>query len=226
MTVVISTPVTATTPAVIADLLRAYPRLLRWQPALGAAVAAVALLVWKYDEVESVAAAVWMMRISGLIMAVGAVFLLDDASANITDSGPTRRRLRSGLRLMLMSAVVMIGCMPLVVVIVARVSLGSDWWGVLLEIAVLTTVGAAFSLTMQRWRGLAEPGQFAGVAVIGTMVAANMLSARWPMLVTPGPDWDEAHQRWGVPLLMAGVLVVWQLRDSAARSWTSALHMK
>ena len=208
---------------VAADLLRVYPRLLRWQPIVGAALLVMAVVWWKYDLITSSNAAVWLLRFVGLVLVAGAVFLLDDASSNVTNSSPTTEALRSGLRLILMGAVVFVGLSIVLVVLAQRVGVGGWWWGVTLEVAAMFWVGAAFSLTMQRSRGMTEPGQFAGMAVLAGLFIANIVGARWPMLVVPGPEWAPAHLRWVAILLLAVLIATRQLRDPAARGLRSLL---
>jgi len=211
-------------PVVFGELFRLYPKLLRWTPALAASLTVVLLLVWKEGALGSTEAGVWMLRAAGLIMAVGTVFLLDDPSSNITNSSPTPLRVRSGARLLLVCMAVSVGCLPATVLTSQRVSLAGEWLGVVLEIAAMIGVAAAFSLTMQRWLGLSEPGQFAGVGVVATLVGAQLVGARWPMLVGPGPQWEAAHLRWAIVLLLAVLVVVLQLRDPAATTWRAAIN--
>jgi hypothetical protein len=215
---------TAPRTVVVAALVRVYPRLLRWQPIVGAAAMIVAVFVWRYDAVKSPTSAVWLLRLVGLALVAGSVFLLDDASSGITSSSPTPQRLRAGLRLLLMSGVVGVGMLLAIIVIDQRVPVAGWWGGVELEVATMTCVGATFSLTLQRWRGIAEPGQFAGVAVVAGLLVANMVGVRWPLLTPPGPEWGAAHQRWAVLMLLAGAAVIVNLRDPAAPGWRSALR--
>jgi hypothetical protein len=211
-------------PGALAELLRLYPKLLRWTPALAASLTVVCLLVWKQGALGSTEAGVWMLRGAGVIMAVGTVFLLDDPSANITNSSPTPVKVRSGARLLLVCMTVFVGCLPATILTAQRVSVRDEWPGVVLEIAAMIGVAAALSLTMQRWLGLSEPGQFAGIGVVGTLLCAQLVGARWPMLVGPGPQWEAAHLRWAVVLLLAGLAVGWQLRDPAATTWRAAIN--
>jgi len=223
MTIVDISTSTARRPVALGELLRLYPKLLRWTPALAASLTVVLLLVWKQGALGSTEAGVWMLRGAGLIMAVGSVFLFDDPSSNITNSSPTSLRVRSGARLLLVCMTVFVGCSPVTILTSQRVSLAGEWLGVVLEIAAMIGVAAALSLTMQRWLGLFEPGQFAGIGVVGTLLGAQLVGARWPMLVGPGPQWEAAHLRWAVVLLFAVLVVVWQLRDPAATTWRAAM---
>ena len=77
------------------------------------------------------------------------------------------------------------------------------------------TSGAA--LLLQRQFGISEPAQFVVLSVVGLFLVAQMMGARWPMLVGPGPEWAEAHWRWAAVLLVAGSVGAWQLRDPASR---------
>ncbi|HVQ87017.1 MAG TPA: hypothetical protein VMT88_02440 [Actinomycetes bacterium] len=204
---------------VVSHLIRMFPRLLRWLPAVGACILVGAITAWKYDSVETSAAALWLLRFAGLSMIVGTVFLLDDASANITNSTPTILRLRAGLRLMLMGSFIAVVCVLVFVVVEQKVPLGAVAGGVGIEIAAAAVVTAAFSLMMQRSHGLSEPGQFAGVVSIGVFLAAQLIGVLWPMLVPPGDLWTEAHWRWAGLALIGVILLAWQLRDPASGSW-------
>jgi len=220
---IVDIPTVPRRPVALGELFRLYPKLLRWTPALAASLTVVLLLVWKQGALGSTEAGVWMLRGAGLIMAVGTVFLLDDPSSNITNSSPTPLRVRSGTRLLLVCMTVFVGCLPAIILTSRRVSVEGESLGVVLEIAAMVCVAAAFSLTMQRWFGLSEPGQFAGIGVVGTLLGAQLVGARWPMLVGPGPQWEAAHLRWAVVLLFAALVVLWQLRDPAATTWRAAV---
>ncbi len=210
-------------PVALGELLRLFPKLLRWTPALAASLAVVLLLIWKQGALDTTEAGLWMLRGAGLLMVVGTVFLLDDPSSNITNSSPTPLRVRSGARLLLVCVAVLVGCLPAIILTSERVSLRHEWPGVVLEIAAMVGVAAALSLTMQRWFGLSEPGQFAGIGVVGTLIGAQLVGARWPMLVGPGPQWEAAHLRWAVVLVIAVLVVMWQLRDPAAATWRAVI---
>ncbi|MGB2840329.1 MAG: hypothetical protein WBC76_10915, partial [Actinomycetes bacterium] len=114
-------------------LLSTYPRLLKWVPVLVASATAWALLAWKTGEIESDGSAVWMFRITMLIVTYGAVFLLDDASRSMSEPSPISLRARMGLRCVLMATVGVLAMIPVVVTVNAKVDLGGIWRGLAVE---------------------------------------------------------------------------------------------
>ena len=53
---------------------------------------------------------------------------------------------------------------------------------------------------------------------------AQMFGQRWPILVPPGPEWADAHWRWGGGLGLGLLVMVWQLRDPASRPLRRSLR--
>jgi len=202
--------------AAVAELLHRYPSLVRWRMSLGAVVAVIGIVWWREPAVQSEDAALWLVRACAVVMVMGAVFLLDDASMNLTEASVIPQRVRAGLRVGLMAIVVGLGCLPAAVVAASRFPVGSHWLGLVVELTAITVVTAAVALTLQRRRGIPEPGQFASVGAVVVVFCAQLMGSRWPMLVAPGPDWSDAHRRW-LALLAVGVLtLLWRLRDPAA----------
>ena len=206
-------------------LLSTYPRLLKWVPVLVASATAWALLAWKTGEIESAGSSVWMFRITMLIVTYGAVFLLDDASRSMSEPSPIPLRARMGLRCVLMATVGVLAMIPVVVTVNAKVDLGGIWRGLAVEFTVVVLLAIACSLVLQRARAISEPAQFAGLAPIFVFAAAQMTGGRWPLLPTPGPLWADAHVRWLAIGLVAGLVVVWQLRDPASPSLARLLRL-
>ncbi len=177
-------------------LVSTYPRLLKWLPGLAASALAWALLVWKSGQIETASSAVWIVRITMLIVTYGAVFLLDDASRSMSEPSPIPLRARMGLRCVLMATVGVLAMIPVVVTVNAKVDLGGVWRGLAVEFAVVVLLAISCSLVLQRARGISEPGQFAGLAPMFIFAAAQITGGRWPLLPTPGPLWADAHTRW------------------------------
>jgi hypothetical protein len=157
------------------------------------------------------------MRGVALVRGLGAAFILDDASVTMTASAPLPTRIKTGWRCLLLVAVVVLGVVSAALVCAQRVPLAIAVGGLTAEVFAFVAVTAASALVLQRRWGIDEPGQFAGLGVVGTYLGAFILSSRWPMLVGPGPDWSEAHARWLVVGVVATVIAAIQLRDPASR---------
>jgi len=204
----------------ILALITTYPHLLKWVPVLVASAIAWGLLAWKSGEIETPVSAVWMVRITMLIVIYGAVFLLDDASRSMSEPSPIALRARTGLRCVLMATVGVLAMTPVAVTVNAKVDLGGVWRGLAVEFTVVVLLAISSSLVLQRARAISEPGQFAGLAPLFIFAAAQMTGGRWPLVPTPGPLWADAHVRWLAIGLVAGTVVVWLLRDPASPSLT------
>lgn len=215
MTTVVSG--THPTGSVLGQLVPVLPRLLRWQPLAVAVAAVVGLVAWKYGDVSSPVGAVWLMRFVGVFLVVGAVFLLDDPSSNVTAASPTTIRERSGARLAILAMGMTVCCLLPAAAVATAAPLAKAGLGLVVEIASIAAVACACSLALARWRGIAEPGQFAGLMAIGTMFAAHLAGARWPMLAIPGPEWGDAHLRWLGVLVVSLLVIIVCLRDPAAQ---------
>jgi len=209
---------------VVRDFVGYFPRLLKWQVPVTAAALGVALLLWKQSGVESTTNAVWLLRAVVVVMTAGSIFLLDDASANMSEPVATPLRFRTGVRLAAMTAAIAVGYVPAIALVAGRALIRGAWFGVLIEAATFATVAVAVSLWLQRRRGVAEPGQYGAMSVVLTFLAAHAVGARWPMLALPSSDWTAAHWRWAALLLVAGAAILVNLRDPAAAPWRSALR--
>jgi hypothetical protein len=210
-------------PLVLGQLLPVLPRLLRWRPFVVAFATASGLIGWKYGEVQSPEGGVWLFRFVVLVLVVGAVFLLDDASSNVTAPSPTPLRIRSGVRLVVAGLSLLCSCGVAYLVLATATPLSRELAGLALEATSIAAVAGASSLALARWRGIPEPGQFAGLCALGAMFAAHLIGVRWPMLALPGADWNAAHYRWFAVLGLAVLVIVICLRDLAATSWRSRL---
>ncbi len=62
------------------------------------------------------------------------------------------------------------------------------------------------------------------IVVVVFSVALVTAPARYPFWVAPGQDWVDAHRRWAVLLVASLMVVVYALRDPAARApWRSLM---
>ncbi|MFG2312810.1 ABC transporter [Streptomyces sp. NPDC048566] len=143
-----------------------------------------------------------LLRAAALAVALGLAFVLDDPARHTTAVVPTRRPLRTGLRLGLMAPLVAAWWAAALLLVPgeARPPLGA----VTLEAAALGAVAVAAAVVVIRHSGASEPGIAVSAGLIGTAFAASvLLPARWAVFVAPGdPHWGDAHRRW------AGVLAV------------------
>ena len=178
----------------------------RWQPLLGAAALAAVLLVLKADDLGQQGTAVLVLRAIAAVLAVGAAFLLDDRATDTLAASPSTLAWRRGQRLAIL--VLLAGAAWLGAVLVVR-SQGADppIAGLTLELAALLATALAVTAGIMRWAQTHEPGVLAAPAVFGGILAVSRLPEKWALLVSPGPAWDEAHQRWAILLaLSVGVI--------------------
>ncbi|WP_155341016.1 hypothetical protein [Acrocarpospora corrugata] len=151
---------------------------------------------------------------------MGALFFLDDASAEVTAPVPAPRWVRVGTRAGLASLV----ALPVWIVslLVERSRLPGVWllW-LSLEFAALFIGGLAFAALLGRGRGGPEPGVLAATELVVLTLGALAAPGEWTLLGLRTVDWTVAHVRWSV-LLVAGVAgLAWASRDSAWRRRTA-----
>ena len=210
----------------LVQLARVLPRLVSWVP-LGIALATiVAVFVWRFDTLSDPVVAAVVLRVTAVLVCLGIVYLLDDASRNITAASALTQRCRVGLRLVLIAVVVaaVVGVASLVVT--QHVSLPGFWAGYALEVFTWVALGAAFALVLQSHFGMPEPGHVVSVALVMASILMLALSARWPMFALPGDGWSASHQRWAGIALVAIAVVIYELKDAASRwpnlPWSAA----
>lgn len=200
------------------------PGLCRW-PALATGLAAAWGLVavaWHEDEISSAGGAVWTVRLALVLSSLGAVFALDDPSTGITSAAPAMRRALVPIRLGVVAAVTLAGIVPALLWLRGWLSDREIAFGVAIECMALMFLVVALVLIMQRQIGIAEPAQYVVLLVLGLYLATQLMGARWPMLVDPGPAWGGAHWRWVAVLVPTVGVIAWQLRDPASaplRRW-------
>jgi hypothetical protein len=192
-------------------------RLCRWPMLTAGIVGAWFVVWWRAGDVTTPSAAVWLVRGVAAIAAVAVVFALDDPSIDSTRALPTAKRVLMRLRLGVVLVTTLVALVPAVTVTWEYLDSASTAWGVVLEVCALLAVTTGVALLLQRQFRISEPAQFVVLAVVGVCLVAQTMGARWPMLPGPGPEWAEAHWRWAGLLVVAGSVVVWQLRDPASR---------
>ncbi|MHA5052318.1 ABC transporter [Streptomyces sp. SD15] len=151
-----------------------------------------------------------ILRAAALAFGLGLAFLLDDPARHTTAVVPTRRPVRTGLRVALAVPLAALWWTAALLLVPeeARPPVGA----VTLEaaaIAVLALAGAALAV---RCTDAAEPGIAVAAGLLGGgPAAALLLPDRWALVVPVGdPRWDGAHERW------AGILVVAAVAGAAA----------
>jgi hypothetical protein len=179
-------------------------------------VGAWLLTWWRAGDVATESEAVWLIRSAIVIGALGAMFALDDPSYDVTEATVGSRR--SLMRGRLGTAVVVTGLALVPAVVAMRTHLSADAIrGLLIEAMTLIALMSAFALTLQRrWRVL-EPAQYLFLVAFLMAVADQITVGRWPLLLTPGPGWEDAHRRWLALGALALLACLWQLRDPASR---------
>ena len=191
--------------------------LTRWQ-VLAAGIAGSWLLVWwRAGDVTSPDAASWLMRAVAALTAVTVAFAFDDPSVDMTRALPGARGALMRVRFAVAGVAVVMAFAPAVVVKREYLNAGSAVLGLAVEVSALVVLTIAASLVMQRQFGVSEPAQFMVLVVLGLMMLAQMFGQRWPILVPPGPQWADAHWRWGGVLGLGLLVMAWQLRDPASR---------
>ena len=193
---------------------RALPRL----SVVGGCAAAGILGGAAWRALDEPPTALMVLRGAAVLLACAVAFAVDDPAGDVLAASPTPLRRRVGLRILLAGA----GAAAVwgALLLLARAAGGAPPAAELsLEALTLTVVGLAVSLGLQAWRGIDSPGILAAPAVAGAVLATFALPSKWALL-TPGPGlpgWQEAHERWGALLAVAGVLAVLATRDRAAR---------
>lgn len=189
-------------------LVTAVARTLPWR-AVGAG-AVVGLLVVALPRLVSGPPDPWLglglLRAAALVFALGLAFLQDDPARRLTTPVPTRRWVRSGLRVALVAPVAALWWTAALALLPreARPPLGA----VTLEAAATAALALAAAVLAVRFSDEPEPGPSVAAGLLTLAVLAPLLvPARWELFVAVGdPRWEAAHVRWAV-LLGAAVLV-------------------
>ena len=199
-----------------AALVRPLAAAVRWQPLLGAAALAGALLAVKADDLGGNGTALAVLRGVAALLAVGAAFLLDDGATDTLAASPSTLAWRRHQRLVILA--VLAGLTWVLSVLVVRTSgAAPPVGGLTLELAALLALALATAAGIMRWAQTCEPGVLAAPVVLGVILAMSRLPEGWALLVAPGPAWGPAHQRWA-GLLALGVAVFALCNGDPARS--------
>ncbi|MFF7136613.1 MULTISPECIES: ABC transporter [unclassified Streptomyces] len=195
-------------PGVSGALVVAVARTLPWR-AVGAG-AAVGLLVAGLPRLLSVTVDAWLglalLRGAALVFALGLAFLLDDPARQLTTPVPTRRWVRTGLRVALVAPVAALWWTAALHLLPAgaRPPVGA----ITLEAAATAALGLAAATLAVRCTDEPQPGPSVAAALLTVaLLAPLLLPARWDLFVQVGdPAWEAAHQRWTAVLVGALLL--------------------
>ncbi|MFE9650830.1 ABC transporter [Streptomyces sp. NPDC006365] len=147
----------------------------------------------------------YLLRGAALALALGLAFLLDDPARHTTSAVPTRRPVRTGLRVALVAPFAAL-CWTAALLLVpeeARPPAGA----VTLEAAATAVFALAAASAAVRYTDASRPGAAVSAALLLTaLAAALLLPDDWALFVAPAdPRWDSAHERWA-GLLAAAAL--------------------
>jgi hypothetical protein len=150
--------------------------------------------------------ALTLVRAAALVFALGLAFLLDDPARRLTTPVPTRRWVRTGLRVALVTPVAALWWTAVLALVPAQVRppLGA----ITLEAATTAALALAAAALAVRFADEPEPGPSVAAGLLTlAVVAPPLVPARWELFVAVGdPRWEAAHVGWAV-LLGAAVLV-------------------
>ncbi|MFF4060877.1 ABC transporter [Streptomyces sp. NPDC001668] len=189
-------------------LVVAVARTVPWR-AVGAG-AVVGLLVTGLPRLLSKTPDPWLgltlLRAAALVFALGLAFLLDDPARRLTTPVPTRRWIRTGLRVALVAPLAALWWTAALALLPrqARPPLGA----VTLEAAATAVLALAAAALAVRFTDEPEPGPSVAAGVLTlALLAPLLLPARWDLFVPVGaPDWEAAHLRWATVLAGAVLL--------------------
>lgn len=197
------------------QLGRPYVGALRWQPSVGAAALAAMLLAWQFDDLGEPGSGILVLRGVAALLALGAVFLLDDAAAGVLASSPTSLAWRRSSRLVAGALLVGVPWAGALVVASGQTAV-LPLRALSLEFAALLVVALGVAAALARWADADEPGLLAAPVVVGVILGLLRLPERWALVVGPGPAWDPAHQRWALLLGAAAIIALHCTRDPAS----------
>jgi fluoroquinolone transport system permease protein len=188
---------------------------LRWQPMVASWVLAVALLGWRIGSVTDAAGAVDLLRGMAVLLALGALFVLDDEALNVVAAAPVSLAVRTAMRTTVAVAGSAAAWLPALVLIEARAGIRVPA-AMSIELAALLACGLAVAAVAQRHFDLPEPSVAAGPAVIAILLGLGSMPKRWALFVPPDAGWIGAHLRWTLVLGVAGFVLLASVRDPAA----------
>ena len=190
-------------------LVVAVARTVPWR-AVGAG-AVVGLLVAGLPRLLSKTPDPWLglalLRAAALVFALGLAFLLDDPARQLTTPVPTRRWIRTGLRVALVAPVAALWWTAALHLLPAQARPPAG--AITLEAAATAALAVAAAAVAVRFTDEPQPGPSVAAALLTlALLAPLLLPARWDLFVPAGdPGWETAHLRWAVVLAGAVLLV-------------------
>ncbi|OIK01106.1 hypothetical protein [Streptomyces colonosanans] len=169
---------------------------------LGPALGAVARLT---PGGYGTAFAAVLLRVAAVALALGLAFLLDDPARHTTAAVPTRRVVRSGVRMVLAAPFAALSWTAALLLVPARIRPPAG--DLTLEAAALAALALTGAASALRFTDRPRPGAAVAAALLMGTLLATLLPERGSLLVAVGaPGWAAAHQRWAA-LLMLTLLV-------------------
>jgi hypothetical protein len=182
-------------------------RTLPWRalgPAAGLGLLLAGALRWGGGDADGWPA-LTLLRAAALAHALGLTFLLDDPARHTTATVPTRRALRTGLRIALVTPLTALWWTALVLLVPSDVR--PPVGDVTLETAAACVLALLAGASALRWTNEPRPGPSVAAAYLLTaVVTPHLLPAGWQLFVWPqDSDWGPSHERWA--WLLVGALV-------------------
>ena len=164
-----------------------------------------------------------LLRAAALAFGLGLAFLFDDPARHTTATVPTRRPVRTGLRLLLVVPFMAV-CWTAALFLVpaeGRPPMGA----ITLEAAAVMTLALTSGLVAVRHSGATEPGIAISAGLVGAFFAAAvLLPTRWELFVGPSdPHWEDAHRRWAAVLVVVVLAGARSLGEPLRRLRTTVL---
>ncbi|MEV5986062.1 ABC transporter [Streptomyces sp. NPDC052051] len=172
---------------------------------LGAAAGLGPVLGWVTrltQEGAGTALAVFLLRVAAVGLALGLAFLLDDPARQTTAVVPTRRVVRSGVRLMLVAPLAAASWAAALLLVPERIRPPAG--DLTLEAAALVVLALSGAACAVRFSDAPRPG----VAVAATLLTGTLLATLLPtsgalFVQVDAASWAAAHQRWAALLTLA-----------------------
>lgn len=189
----------------IRPVLRALP--IRALGATGAVALLIAALPRLLSDEPDPWSALVALRAAALTFALGLAFVLDDPTRDLTSSVPTRRILRTTLRVALVAPFA-VACWTAAVLLIPS-KIRPPVGDMTLEAAAAAVLSLAAAATALRFTTEPEPGQrvAAGFLVVA-LVSPLALPNDWGMYVSPTEkQWGVGHDHWA--MVLVGAALVW-----------------
>ncbi len=211
----------------IALLVRPTARAMSWNPLLWAAVLAMAYVL-KEATHGYVDYRILVLRVSALLICMGAAFALDDPTEDTLGHVPAPLVMRRVLRVALLIPFVAVVWMALVQ-IVGEVSVRDGGplpvGDVTLEAATLLLISLSAACLSARLTSDRLGGIAAAPIVLALVAAALFLPYNYRLIVSlSDPRWADAHQTWRVVLAGAAIAFLYLNRSPGAYRTMSRLR--